>query len=162
MKLSSLALAAGVLLGGVSTGAMAVAIDLSSGSAGFFNTPPAGAFADVYTFSLTAPTTLTGLVSSVVAGNQDVDFTSIVLTGPGGPFNFAQINVDPFEIWTISTPVLAIGAYTLTVSGSNSVGVGTYTGNLAIATVPEPETYALMLAGLGVVGFIAARRRPPV
>lgn len=26
--------------------------------------------------------------------------------------------------------------------------------------VPEPETYALMLAGLGIMGFIAKRRRP--
>jgi hypothetical protein len=31
---------------------------------------------------------------------------------------------------------------------------------LATAPVPEPETYALMLAGLGVVGFAARRRRP--
>ena len=31
----------------------------------------------------------------------------------------------------------------------------------AITTaVPEPQTYALMLAGLGVVGFLARRRRP--
>ena len=28
-----------------------------------------------------------------------------------------------------------------------------------VAVIPEPETYALMLAGLGVVGFVARRRR---
>ena len=32
--------------------------------------------------------------------------------------------------------------------------------NLTLATaVPEPGTYAMLLAGLGVVGFIARRRR---
>lgn len=29
----------------------------------------------------------------------------------------------------------------------------------AVTAVPEPETYALLLAGLGIVGFIARRRR---
>lgn len=29
-----------------------------------------------------------------------------------------------------------------------------------LAPIPEPETYALMLAGLGVVGWAARRRRP--
>lgn len=29
----------------------------------------------------------------------------------------------------------------------------------AVAAVPEPETYALLLAGLGVVGFVARRRK---
>jgi hypothetical protein len=30
----------------------------------------------------------------------------------------------------------------------------------AVAAVPEPETYGLMLAGLAAVGFVARRRRP--
>ena len=33
-----------------------------------------------------------------------------------------------------------------------------YLGQALTAPVPEPESYALMLAGLGVVGFIARRR----
>jgi hypothetical protein len=32
---------------------------------------------------------------------------------------------------------------------------------LSITPVPEPETYALMLAGIGAIGFIARRRRTP-
>lgn len=35
-------------------------------------------------------------------------------------------------------------------------------GNLMIAAVPEAETYAMMLAGLGLVGFMVARRRRTV
>jgi hypothetical protein len=31
--------------------------------------------------------------------------------------------------------------------------------NLQVAAVPEPETYAMLLAGLGLVGAIARRRK---
>ena len=32
-------------------------------------------------------------------------------------------------------------------------------GAAAVTPVPEPETYGVMLAGLGVLGFIARRKR---
>jgi hypothetical protein len=38
-------------------------------------------------------------------------------------------------------------------------GGGAFGGDLAIAAVPEPETYGMLLAGLGVVGFLARRRK---
>ena len=49
---------------------------------------------------------------------------------------------------------------TLTMSGFGSnllTDVGTAT--LTATAVPEPETYAMMLAGLGVMGFLSRRRR---
>jgi hypothetical protein len=57
---------------------------------------------------------------------------------------------------------LAAGNYTLTVAG-NVIGTGsgvkgTYTGLVEVMPVPEPESYALFLAGLGLMGFIARRR----
>jgi probable HAF family extracellular repeat protein len=30
---------------------------------------------------------------------------------------------------------------------------------LSVATIPEPETYAMMLAGLGLLGLTARRRK---
>ncbi|MCC7098156.1 MAG: FxDxF family PEP-CTERM protein, partial [Rubrivivax sp.] len=42
--------------------------------------------------------------------------------------------------------------------GSYSHG-GMYTLTSTIMPVPETETWAMMLAGLGMLGFLAARRR---
>jgi hypothetical protein len=42
----------------------------------------------------------------------------------------------------------------------NTVSAGhCVSGCTPVPSVPEPETYALMLAGLGAVGFVARRRR---
>ena len=45
--------------------------------------------------------------------------------------------------------------------GGNPLMTATYAGNTftVTAVVPEPSTYALMLAGLGIVGAVASRRR---
>jgi hypothetical protein len=39
---------------------------------------------------------------------------------------------------------------------ASATGAGT---ELFLAPIPEPETYALILAGIGALGFIARRRR---
>jgi PEP-CTERM motif-containing protein len=69
------------------------------------------------------------------------DFTSVVgATGPGG--------LSPFNGWT---------------DGSQASGPSTYTialtGLADVPAIPEPETYALLLAGLALLGFEARRRK---
>ena len=76
MKLPALGLATCLSL--CSAGASAaVQLDLSTGSAGFFNTPQAGLFNDYFEFELLTPVTLVGSVTSVVNGGQNIDFYQI-------------------------------------------------------------------------------------
>lgn len=79
---------------------------------------------------------------------------SVVTGGTGVLGEFSQLD---------NVAVTAGNAYSYRVTGT-VVGApsGAYTFTAVAAPIPEPETYALMLAGLGIVGFVAARRRSPV
>lgn len=63
-----------------------------------------------------------------------------------------------FDPGTPNLANLAPGTYTLVVSGRTLADGGAFGGTLSIAAVPEPETYAMFLAGLGMLGAIARRR----
>lgn len=80
------------------------------------------------------------------------DFTTPL--GGGSSLVQQQLTIVPFR--------LGPGSHTLEIMGSVGDGGGSYLATLALAPapVPEPETYALMLAGLGVIGFLARRRSP--
>lgn len=54
------------------------------------------------------------------------------------------------------------GIYSINLATGAATSLGTFGGTLnglTVAAIPEPETYALLLAGLGMVGFMAKRRK---
>ena len=128
-----IALATAVALAGFGSAASAGPVDISSGTGGFIGKPGAGGFADSYTFTLAAPTTVNMLLASVANGSHDLDFSSIVLTGPSGPVTAATFTPGPFSSYAISGALLAPGAYTLKASGTNSAALATYVGNIALS-----------------------------
>ncbi len=60
---------------------------------------------------------------------------------------------------------LAAGSYSILVNGISGFGKGSYSVTLATTSVttvasavPEPESFAMMLVGLGLIGFTARRK----
>ena len=91
--------------------------------------------------------------------SRGIDFTSAILTGPGGPYELIEeFDNGISEFWNLSSLFLEAGTYTLTINGDNR-STGSLGGTVTINAVPEPGTWAMMLLGFGAAGFAMRRRR---
>ncbi len=118
-------------------------------------------FLDHYTFNLSSASAFNAIVTQFDLGSM-FGITSLgvnLFTGGGAP---VQSGFSLGAIGLVSAPSIVAGTYDLRVNGTltGSAG-GTYGGTMSAvaAPVPEPETYAMMLAGLGLMGFMARRRK---
>ncbi|MBB5369731.1 MULTISPECIES: FxDxF family PEP-CTERM protein [unclassified Janthinobacterium] len=142
-------------------------IELTDGSGGFFSTfgknNANGTFIDNYTFSIDELSSFSGITTSI-STKPSIDLlelTGFKLTDSlGNVFNGTRIQSGQVDEWNLLVDKLAVGAYTLSVSGTVlTSAAASYSGTINLSAVPEPETYALLLAGLGVMGFVARRRK---
>ncbi len=123
-------------------------------------------FSDTLNFSLdTALDSLTFTISGFERQNSPTNWASYNFESlSGSSAGFTVTGTDNSLTFT-STGSLAVGSYSLSLLGTRNVqpAAGTLRYDVsytAVASpVPEPETYALMLAGLGVVGWAARRRK---
>lgn len=82
-----------------------------------------------------------------------------LLTSDVGIGTFSNHKWDTALFWDpLTTPT----KYRLEITGTKLQGHATYEGNISVAPlapIPEPEIYAMLVAGLGLMGFVARRRQ---
>jgi len=123
-------------------------------------TVAAPSFTDIFNF--TAPAGAVGVSGSVVSVDITPFFNvdNIVIALFDGASNLVASGATGEASQLQNIPVVAGSPYFFEVQGTvTGTAGGFYTFTALAAPIPEPGTYALLLAGLGVVGFIAARRR---
>lgn len=74
------------------------------------------------------------------------------------PVLFSVLNSPSWSLYSFTVNVSAPSDYRLAFSTSSSLSVDNVSVS-AVTAVPEPETYAMMLAGLGAIGFLSRRRK---
>ena len=114
----------------------------------------------IYSFMLDSATDYSMLWGDLRAINSAPSAILISLAGPTSASATITPSLTTAEMFSFSN--LLDGAYTLsfTATPGNGIGFTAYGGFVTTAAaVPEPESIAMVLAGLGVAGVLARRRK---
>ena len=121
-----------------------------------------GAYSEVFDFSLTSGSGAQLGVSSFFQGVTIQDIPGVTFSLNGAAPVAAQASAD-FANSGISYGYTFAGLtpatnYSLQISIAEVSNLGDHYA-LQVAAVPEPDSYAMLLGGLGLIGFMARRRR---
>ena len=115
-------------------------------------------FTDIYNFTLPTLSDVGAGVANISfsVGSKSYNIPNLTLTLKDG---FNNIGTTLSSGATFGGLTLGGGSYSFMVAGTPVGTGGKYVFNAVAAPVPEPQTWAMMLGGLGLIGFMSFRRR---
>jgi PEP-CTERM motif len=130
-------------------------------------------FSDVYSFSVTADASLQSILAAASFTNivGISNFTSSLwlsgggLLAAGNTFTSGSGGATTttssifYSLLTAGVGAPPVPSYEIRTSGTIIGPSGSYGGSVVIAPIPEPEIYAMMAVGLGLLGWVRRRRK---
>ena len=131
-------------------------------------------FSDVFTFEVNRPFDAAASLTSVYLNTpqtKDLSITGFSLYRYDPATHAIQGNAiagidesgfgsNPTDSWSLQGYGLQGGYYAIQVDGRvRGLGGGSFGADLAVSPVPEPQTWGMLLAGVGVLGAFARRRK---
>ena len=116
-------------------------------------------FVDIFAFTLGTAATVQSTSSALGTSFATYGLFGVGADMTGGTFDDVLFGASGLGAPGTLSVSLTAGSFYYKVSGIASAAGGGYSLGSTVTAVPEPETYAMMLAGLVAVGFLARRRQ---
>ena len=94
--------------------------------------------------------------NNVPGGGYPSDIVDVSFGSAAGTYTLNP--TDGFATRSLSFTAGGNGSFALLFQNRGGDNVGALLDNVSVTAVPEPETYAMLLAGLGAIGFMRRRR----
>jgi len=133
--------------------------DILPGNGNYIDLDGSTADSGVFANSVNLTGGVTYTLSFDLAGSQRGSTETANVNFGTATASFTLNSSDPLTAHSLNFTPSASGIYSFSYENLGGDNIGLLLDNVSVSAVPEPETYAMLLAGLGMLGFMLRSRK---